>query len=115
MQLTDLALYSLWRRKGRMALLALGLAIGVATVVALIAITETMQTDVAGKLDEYGANILIVPNANDLSLSYGGVVVAWAAYDVGEMTLSDLERISARSRTLGTSALWPLSSWGLCL
>ncbi len=37
-----------------------------------VAITTTMQADVATKLDEYGANILIVPKANDLSLSYGG-------------------------------------------
>jgi len=107
MQLTDLALYSLWRRKGRMALLALGLAIGVATVVALIAITETMQADVAEKLDEYGANILIVPKANDLSLSYGGVTVASAAYDVGEMTLSDLERISTIKNAGNISVVAP--------
>ena len=35
-------------------LLMLGLTIGVATVVALMAITATMQADVAAKLDEYG-------------------------------------------------------------
>jgi len=79
-----LPLNNLARRKGRMALLVLGLTIGVATdVVTLVAITETMQADVAVKLDEYGANILIVPKANDLSLSYGGVTVASAAFDVG--------------------------------
>ena len=107
MQLSDIALHSLWRRKGRMALLALGLAIGVATVVALVAITETMQADVATKLDEYGANILIVPKANDLSLSYGGVTVASAAYDVGEMSLSDLERISTIKNAENVSVVAP--------
>ena len=107
MQLSDIALHSLWRRKGRMALLALGLAIGVATVVALVAITETMQADVATKLDEYGANILIVPKANDLSLSYGGVTVASAAYDVGEMSLSDLERISTIKNARNVSVVAP--------
>ena len=107
MRLTDLALHSLWRRKGRMALLALGLVIGVATVVALIAITATMQADVADKLDEYGANILIVPKANDLSLSYGGVTVASAAYDVAEMRLSDLERISTIKNAGNISVVAP--------
>lgn len=107
MGLIDLTLRSLWRRKGRMTLLALGLAIGVATVVSLIAITEIMQADVAEKLDEYGANILIVPKANDLSLSYGGVTVASAAYDVGEMTLSDLERISTIKNAGNVSVVAP--------
>jgi len=93
MQLTDIALNSLRRRKGRMIFLVLGLAIGVATVVALMAITDTMQTDIAVKMDEYGANILIVPKASDLSLSYGGVTVASAAYDVGELSLTDLDSI----------------------
>jgi putative ABC transport system permease protein len=93
MRLTDVAFNNLRRRKGRMVLLVLGLIIGVATVVVLVAITDTMRMDVSAKLDEYGANILIVPKANDLSLSYGGVTVASAAYDVGELTLNDLERI----------------------
>ncbi len=95
MRLTDVTLRNLRRRKGRKVLLMVGLSIGVATVIALVAITATMQADIATKLDEYGANILIVPKANDLSLSYGGVTVASAAYDVGELTVSDLDRIEA--------------------
>ena len=76
-----------------MALLVSGLMIGVATVVALTAITTTLRADIANKMDQYGANILIVPEANDLSLSYGGVTVASAAFDVGELTIPDLEQI----------------------
>jgi len=93
MRLIDVILRNLRRRVGRKLLLVAGLSIGVATVVALVAITATMQADISTKLDEYGANILIVPKANDLSLSYGGVTVASAAYDVGELTLGDLEQI----------------------
>jgi putative ABC transport system permease protein len=84
-----------------------GLSIGVATVVALVAITSTMQADVATKLDEYGANILIVPKANDLSLSYGGVAVASAAYDVGELTEADLERIHTIKNARNISVVAP--------
>jgi putative ABC transport system permease protein len=93
MRLIDVILRNLRRRKGRKLLLLAGLTIGVATVVALMAITTTMQADVSAKMDEYGANILIVPKANDLSLSYGGVTVASAAYDVGELKLTDLDKI----------------------
>lgn len=93
MRLTDVILRNLRRRVGRKLLLVAGLAIGVATVVGLMAITSTMQADISTKLDEYGANILIVPKANDLSLSYGGVTVASAAYDVGELTIGDLDQL----------------------
>ncbi len=95
MRLIDVSLNNLRRRKGRMALLVLGLTIGVATVVALTAVTQTLQADIADKLDQYGANILIVPKADDLSLSYGGVTVASAAFDVGKLSTGDLDQVQA--------------------
>src|SRR5512139_3706362 len=107
MRLIEVTLRNLRRRMGRKLLLILGLTIGVATVVALVAITQTMQADVANKLDEYGANILIVPKANDLSLSYGGVTVASAAYDVGQLTLSDLDRIQTIKNARNISVVAP--------
>ena len=93
MGLLDIAWNNLWRRKGKAFLLVLGLTIGVTTVVALQAITQTMQEDIGIKLDEFGANILIVPHSDSLSLSYGGLTVSSAAYDVGELTTQDAERI----------------------
>jgi putative ABC transport system permease protein len=107
LRLTDVAWNNLWRRKGRMMLLVLGLSIGVATAVALMAITGAMQADVAAKLDEYGANILIVPKASDLALSYGGVTVASAAYDVGELTMPDLDRIETIENARNISVVAP--------
>ena len=107
MRLTDVILRNLRRRMGRKLLLVAGLAIGVATVVALTAITTTLEADVATKLDEYGANILIVPRANDLSLSYGGVTVASAAYDVGELTVGDLEQIGTIENARNISVVAP--------
>lgn len=107
MRLTDVALKNLWRRKGRMVLLVLGLAIGVATAVAMIAITEAMQADVAVKIDEYGANILVVPKANDLALSYGGITVGSAAYDVAALNLSDVERIGSIKNAANISVVAP--------
>ena len=107
MRLMDIALKGLRRRKGRMLLLVLGLAVGVATVVALMAVTRTMRRAVAGRLDEYGANILIVPGSSDLSLSYGGITVASAAYDVGEMTLDDLKRIGTIKNARNVSVIAP--------
>jgi putative ABC transport system permease protein len=107
MRLIDVTLRDLSRRKGRKLLLMLGLTIGVATVVALVAITTTMQMDVSAMLDEYGANILIVPRADDLSLSYGGVTVASAAYDVGELGIADLDRLETIKNARNISVVAP--------
>ena len=86
MVLFDIAWNNIRRRKGRVLLLVLGLTIGVTTVVALQTITRTLQADVGNKLDEFGANILIVPQSNSLSLSYGGMSVSSATFDLQELT-----------------------------
>ncbi len=107
MQLVDVILRNLRRRIGRKLLLVIGLTIGVATAVALMAITATMELDVATKMDEYGANILIVPKSNDLALSYGGVTVASAAYDVEELALGDLDRLQTIKNARNISVVAP--------
>ena len=107
MRLIDIALKGMGRRPGRVLLLVIGLAIGVATVVALVAITTSMNQSMATKLDEYGANILIVPRSNDLALSYGGVSVASASFGVTEMNLDDLERIGTIPNAQNVSVVAP--------
>ncbi len=107
MQLTDIAWNNVRRRRGKAALVALGLAIGVATAVALLAITETMQVDVATKLDQYGANIIVVPKAQALTLSYGGLTVSSAAYDVEQLTMDDARRIRTIHNAANISVVAP--------
>jgi putative ABC transport system permease protein len=93
MELFDIAWNNIRRRKGRVLLLVLGLTIGVTTVVALQAITRTLQADVGNKLDEFGANILIVPHSNSLSLSYGGLAVSSATFDLEELRDQDVAQV----------------------
>jgi putative ABC transport system permease protein len=107
MQLFDITLRGLRRRLGRMALLIVGLTVGTATVVAMMAITLNMRDAVAVRLDEYGANILIVPKASALAVTYGGISVASASYDVGEMTLADLESIHTIKNAHNVSVIAP--------
>jgi len=107
MKLIDVALRSLRRRSGKMLLLVLGLSLGVATVVALTSLNESMRSQVATTLDEFGANILIVPQTNDLAVSYGGVTVASASFDVGELRLEDLAAIDTIKNAANISILSP--------
>lgn len=93
MKLYNISLNSLWRRKTRMLFLLIGLMIAVSTVVSLINLSEAMNADITRKLDEYGANILITPRSDDLSLSYGGMSVSGIAFDIQELHDSDIEKI----------------------
>lgn len=94
MRLKDISINNLKRRKGKVFFLILGLTIGITTVVALISITRMMNEDIANKLDEFGANILIIPRSDDLSLSYGGMSVGGVSVDAQTLRDSDVPKIS---------------------
>ena len=93
MNLRTIAFNNLLRRKGRMAFLLAGLLIGVATVVTLFSLTASLTLDAEHKLDSYGANIVITPKRDDLSLSYGGITLAGVNVTQNELRMADLQRI----------------------
>jgi putative ABC transport system permease protein len=107
MRLVDIAWTNIRRRQSKVALVVLGLSIGVATAVGLLTITETMQYDVSAKLDQYGANIIVVPKAQALTLSYGGLAVSSAAYDVGQLTVADVGRLGTIPNAANISVAAP--------
>ena len=80
MTLTQIAIHSLRRRKARAAFVLAGLTIGVATVVAVIGFSRTMTHDINHKLEKYGANILILPRTERLSLTYGGLSLGGVSF-----------------------------------
>jgi putative ABC transport system permease protein len=92
-KLHHISFNNLKRRKGKMIFLILGLFVGVATVVSLLSITETMTRDVEDRLDRFGANIVMVPRSDNLSLSYGGITVSDVSYQTAEFDESRLQNI----------------------
>ena len=93
MKLRDISINNLRRRKGKVLFLVLGLTIGITTVVTLISITRTMNEDISNKLDEFGANILVLPRSDDLSLSYGGLNIGGVSVDTQTLKDSDIPKI----------------------
>jgi len=93
MRLKDISINNLRRRKGKLFFLILGLTIGITTVVTLISITRMMNEDISRKLDEFGANILIIPRTDDLSLSYGGMNIGGVSIDAQTLKDSDIPKI----------------------
>ena len=79
-----------------MLFLVLGLVIGISTVVTLLSITESMTRNIEERLNQFGANIVMVPKSENLSLNYGGIDVGGVNYQVREFDqkkLSDIKTI----------------------
>lgn len=93
MKLHHISLNSLWRRKTRMLFLLIGLTIAISTVVILVNVSRAMNADIAKNLDEYGANILIVPDSDELSLTYGGMTVSGLSVDQKALDDRDVQKI----------------------
>lgn len=93
MRLLSIALANLRRRKGRTLFQVLGLLVGIAAAVALVAVTTAMRADLERKIDEFGSNIVIVPKANDLALSYGGITLPNTSSEARYLHERDAQRL----------------------
>jgi putative ABC transport system permease protein len=93
--LRTIAFANLRRRKARAAFLIAGLLIGVGTVVALLTLARSMTGEATANMESYGANIVIAPRSEDVSLSYGGMTVGGVNVGAQGLREADLERVRA--------------------
>jgi len=93
MRLRTVAVTNLRRRKARAAFLIAGLLIGVATVVALVSLTQSMTGQTKANLQSFGANILVAPRSKDVALNYGGISVGGVSVGAQAIQESDVARI----------------------
>ena len=107
MKLHTISISNLKRRKSKMAFLTIGLMVGIATIVTLVTLTESMSNDIAHKMDEFGANILITPQSNDLSMNYGGISLGGVTFDQREIQETDLQNIKTITNSKNISAVSP--------
>jgi putative ABC transport system permease protein len=64
--LLSVGTYGLRGRKGRAALTAVGIAIGIAAIVSVFGISASSRADVLAQIDELGTDLLVVRAGNDL-------------------------------------------------
>ena len=107
MKLHTISINNLKRRKAKMAFLTIGLMVGIATIVTLVTLTNSMSTDIERKMDEFGANILITPQSNGLSMNYGGISLGGVSFDQKEILQEDLEKIRTIKNHQNISAISP--------
>lgn len=93
MKLHNIALNNLRRRKAKMAFLVMGMVIGIATIVTLYTITSAMETEIADKFDQIGANMTVVPQSDSLSMSYEGVNASDVGGTKNLITMNEVARI----------------------
>jgi len=92
-RLESIAINNLRRRKAKMLFLVVGMVIGIATIVTLFTITKSMEKEIGNKFDQIGANMLVIPKSDNLTLSYGGVPVSGVSFDVKELDGSAVDKI----------------------
>lgn len=94
MKLRTVAFGNLRRRKSRAAFLVAGLLVGVGTVVALLTLSRSLTEQAQNNLEIYGANIIVAPRTDGLTLTYGGVTLGTAATGQEDIRQADLVRIA---------------------
>ena len=107
MKLRDIALRNIRRRKAKAGFVLAGLLIAVSTAVALLGLIEAMNRDIQQKLEEYGANILILPKTENLSLTYGGLSLGGVSFEMQEIQQADLGKVKYIKNAANVAAMGP--------
>jgi len=92
-KLRTVAFDHLRRRKSRAAFLVAGLLVGIGTVVTLLTLSAALTVEAQNNLETFGANILVAPRTDGLSLSYGGVSLGGVSVGARGIREADLARI----------------------
>jgi len=93
MNIFQIAFNNLRRRKVKMLFLMLGLVVGIATVVAFQSIIQGMNLDLGNRIDELGANAVILPRSEGVEAHYGGAMTSDLTFDVKKLTVDDIPKI----------------------
>jgi len=108
MTLGAISIRNLLRRRGKAAFVLTGLVIGVATAAGIISFVDSMTADINTKLEKYGANILIVPRTENLSLNYGGLSLGGVSFEMQEIQEAELQRLSTIKNAKNVAAMGPM-------
>ena len=108
MTLGDVAIKHLLRQRAKAIFVLAGLLTGVATFVALSTITSSMTAHVNKRLEKYGANMLILPKMESLSLSYGGMSVGGVSLAEAKIEQSALEGLKHIKNAANIAAVGPM-------
>jgi putative ABC transport system permease protein len=93
MNILTIPLRNTWRKPSRTVLLLMVFTLGVMSIVALYQVSLVIGAGMEKKLSAYGANILVSPKNETLSVRYGGFHLGDMLYQV--QPLSEMETVAA--------------------
>ncbi len=93
MRLSHIALRNMRMHWSRTLTLAVLITSVVAVVASLYFVNRSADNDLADKVDEYGANITVVPRSQELPLTYGGVRLGNLTFDARPLTMDQVALI----------------------
>ncbi len=93
MNLIQIAVNNLRRRKAKMVILFLGLLIGVATVIAVYSVVTAMNHEIQDRIDEFGANAMILPASEGVEISYGDTTMGDVVFEMSSLDEEDMALI----------------------
>lgn len=107
MTLFKIAAQSVRKQKFKKIALILAIAVSFLTILLLISYTTQQKADIESQFDEYGANIIITPKTNSLSLTYGGINLNGIVTEINEIKLNQLEKIKTIPNAANLRAVSP--------
>ncbi len=93
MSLSKIVFQNMARRKIGTLMLVTGQAAGIAIAVALFMTVNVARLDLGNQIDEFGANLVIVPRSEGMELSYGGTSISRVSFELMRVTEEDLVQI----------------------
>ncbi len=98
----------LQRKKAKALFVLLGLLIGVGAAVGFLSLTRALTMEIQHKMELYGANILITPATDNLSLSFGGITLGSISFDMKELQEQELENLLSIPNARNIAAVGPM-------
>jgi putative ABC transport system permease protein len=96
MQLQDIAIKNLQRRKSKMLFLVFGMVFGIATIVTLFTLTNAMETSINRKIQDTGIKLAVVPKSDTASFSVGGIpIISEVSFNVKYLSPQAVNKISS--------------------
>ncbi|NIS75623.1 MAG: FtsX-like permease family protein [Deltaproteobacteria bacterium] len=93
MGIGGISLKNLSRRKVKSFLILFVVFLISGTIVALSSVSTSLEKDIADKLDRFGANILVVPGTDAMTIKYGDMILGSTSVSKRSIAYSDSKKI----------------------
>jgi putative ABC transport system permease protein len=93
MNIITIIISSLKRQKGKKIFLLASMVLGFTTIMSLYYYVDSQKQEIESQFDEYGANIVITPKSDSLSLTYGGVNLSGIVTAIEEIDRDEVSKI----------------------